>query len=105
MREHEIQSFSRSFRGDPDRIRIFDLLSGVPSASELGEADSTTLHEHCRSRLAGYKCPVKFFWLSSLPRTANGKLLRRELASRSNEARNQMGHGPKKSSVAARTAT
>ena len=43
MREHEIQCFSRSFRCDPDRIRIFDLLSGVPSRRELGEADVVLL--------------------------------------------------------------
>ena len=39
MREHEIQCFSRSLRCDPDRIRIFDLLGGVPSQRELGEVD------------------------------------------------------------------
>ena len=43
MREHEIQCFSRSFRCDPDRIRIFDLLSGVPSKRELDEADAVLL--------------------------------------------------------------
>ena len=43
MREHEIQCFSRSFRCDEDRIRVFDLLSGVPSARELGEADVVLL--------------------------------------------------------------
>ncbi len=43
MREHEIQCFSRSFRCDPDRIRIFDLLSGVPSHGELDEADVVLL--------------------------------------------------------------
>ena len=43
MREHEIQSFSRSLRCAPDRIRIFDLLSGVPSPHELGEADVVLL--------------------------------------------------------------
>jgi GMP synthase (glutamine-hydrolysing) len=43
MREHEIQSFARSFRCDPDRIRVFDLLSGVPSQRELGEADIVLL--------------------------------------------------------------
>ena len=43
MREHEIQCFSRSFRCDPDRIYVFDLLSGVPSQRELGEADVVLL--------------------------------------------------------------
>ncbi len=43
MREHEIQCFSRSLRCDPDRIRIFDLLGGVPSHRELGEADVVLL--------------------------------------------------------------
>ena len=43
MREHEIQCFSRSFRCDPDRIRIFDLLGGAPSQGELGEADVVLL--------------------------------------------------------------
>jgi acyl-CoA synthetase (AMP-forming)/AMP-acid ligase II len=55
-------------------------------ANQLGEADALSLHEHCRSKLAGYKCPVKFVWLPSLPRTANGKLLRRKLGSRSDQA-------------------
>ena len=39
MREHEIQCFSRSLRCDRDQIRVFDLLSGVPTEPELGEAD------------------------------------------------------------------
>ena len=56
-------------------------------ANELGKVDSSVLHEHCRSRLAGYKCPVKFVWLSSLPRTATGKLLRRKLTGRGDETR------------------
>lgn len=51
-----------------------------------GEATSEVLHEHCRARLAHYKCPVKFVWRSELPRTANGKLIRRKLGGRSDEA-------------------
>lgn len=43
MRKHEIQCFSRSFRCDEDRIRVFDLLSGVPSQRELTEADAVLL--------------------------------------------------------------
>ena len=43
MREHEVQCFSRSLRCDRDQIRVFDLLSGVPSEPELGEADVVLL--------------------------------------------------------------
>ena len=43
MREHEIECFSRSFRCDRDRIRVFDLLGGVPSERELANADVVLL--------------------------------------------------------------
>lgn len=39
------------------------------------------LHAWCRSRLPPFKCPRCFYLLDSLPRTATGKLLRRELSS------------------------
>jgi acyl-CoA synthetase (AMP-forming)/AMP-acid ligase II len=34
---------------------------------------------HCRSRLAGYKCPRSVEFVESLPRNATGKVLKREL--------------------------
>ena len=43
MREHEIQCFARSFRCSVDQIRIFDLLSGVPSDHTLDEVDVVLL--------------------------------------------------------------
>ena len=49
----------------------------VPVGDDL--PDAASLREHCRARLAGYKCPVKFIQVVSLPRTASGKLLRRKL--------------------------
>ena len=40
---------------------------------------TTELLAFCRSRLAGYKCPRSVVFVSTLPRLANGKLLRREI--------------------------
>jgi O-succinylbenzoic acid--CoA ligase len=37
------------------------------------------LRAHCRTRLAAYKVPKAVEFTSALPRTASGKLLRREL--------------------------
>jgi o-succinylbenzoate---CoA ligase len=48
------------WRGDPNRARL-DLL------------------DHCRQHLPGYKIPDRFLVLSELPRSASGKLLRRDL--------------------------
>ncbi len=46
------------------------------------EADEASLLAHCRDRLAGYKLPRRLFFLDELPRTASGKLQRRELRTR-----------------------
>ena len=43
MREHEIECFSRSFHCDRDRIRVFDLLGGVPPQRALDDADVVLL--------------------------------------------------------------
>jgi O-succinylbenzoic acid--CoA ligase len=50
----------------------------VPSRDGV---DETALRAWCRQRLAGYKIPAAFVAVSSLPRTASGKLLRRSLGS------------------------
>jgi O-succinylbenzoic acid--CoA ligase len=44
------------------------------------EADADTLARFCRERLAGYKVPVAYRRVASLPRTAAGKLRRHALA-------------------------
>jgi acyl-coenzyme A synthetase/AMP-(fatty) acid ligase len=48
----------------------------VPTGPAPAEAD---LAAHCAARLARYKCPRSFRAVPSLPRGANGKLLRRRL--------------------------
>ncbi|WP_432985473.1 AMP-binding protein [Dactylosporangium sp. CA-233914] len=37
------------------------------------------LHDYCRSRLTGFKCPKVFHFADEMPRSAAGKLLKREL--------------------------
>jgi long-chain acyl-CoA synthetase len=43
------------------------------------ELDEDALIDHCRSRLARYKCPTKVLFVAALPLGATGKVLRREL--------------------------
>lgn len=39
-----------------------------------GDVDGPALIAHCRTRLAGYKCPKRVDFVDELPRTATGKL-------------------------------
>lgn len=41
--------------------------------------ESAELIDYCRERLAHYKCPTSVTFMADLPRTASGKILRREL--------------------------
>ena len=41
--------------------------------------DEDSVIDHCRARLARYKCPTKVLFVSQLPTGATGKVLRREL--------------------------
>jgi len=47
--------------------------------AEGAEATEDELRAHCSSSLAGFKVPKRVDFVSSLPRTASGKLLRGEL--------------------------
>jgi acyl-coenzyme A synthetase/AMP-(fatty) acid ligase len=44
------------------------------------ELDAAPLLAYAHEKLATYKCPREIIFTDVLPRTANGKILRRELA-------------------------
>jgi acyl-coenzyme A synthetase/AMP-(fatty) acid ligase len=48
--------------------------------SDPDEAVASTLLDHARAHLAGYKCPREVVFVDWLPRTTTGKLVRRDLA-------------------------
>jgi acyl-CoA synthetase (AMP-forming)/AMP-acid ligase II len=48
----------------------------LKAGAQAGEME---LIEHCRTRLAHYKCPRSVEFLASLPRTGTGKVLKRDL--------------------------
>jgi fatty-acyl-CoA synthase len=43
------------------------------------DASADEIRSHCAENLAGYKVPKRVEFVAELPRTASGKLLRREL--------------------------
>jgi acyl-CoA synthetase (AMP-forming)/AMP-acid ligase II len=51
----------------------------VAAAVVLKGATAQEIRAHCRSHLAGFKCPKTIFPVSAIPRNAAGKTLRREL--------------------------
>jgi acyl-CoA synthetase (AMP-forming)/AMP-acid ligase II len=54
---------------------------GVAAAVVLkGAATEKDLIAHCRSALSDFKCPTKIYIIDSIPRTATGKIQRRNVA-------------------------
>jgi len=64
--------------GRPDE-RWQEAVTGVVVLREGSDPDPDGLREHCAAELAGFKVPKRFEFVDALPRTASGKLLRREL--------------------------
>jgi acyl-CoA synthetase (AMP-forming)/AMP-acid ligase II len=63
--------------GIPDRVYGEDVAAAVVLK---GEATEKELIAHCRSSLSDFKCPKKIYIMDSIPRTATGKIQRRNVA-------------------------
>ncbi len=60
-----------------DVLAIVEPIPVEPDSKDSGRASLTSeLVDHCRQRLAGYKCPTVVEVVDSLPRTDSGKLLK-----------------------------
>ncbi|MFF3613962.1 class I adenylate-forming enzyme family protein [Streptomyces sp. NPDC002580] len=79
VREAAVVGIPDGYRGETVKAYI----SLRPGASE----DPDALAAYCKERLAAYKYPRRVEILPELPKTASGKILRRELRSRTEDSR------------------
>jgi acyl-CoA synthetase (AMP-forming)/AMP-acid ligase II len=63
--------------GIPDRVYGEDVAAAVVLKSDATEKE---LIAHCRSSLSDFKCPKKIYIMDAIPRTATGKIQRRNVA-------------------------
>jgi acyl-CoA synthetase (AMP-forming)/AMP-acid ligase II len=63
--------------GVPDRVYGEEVAAAVVLRSEATEAELIT---HCRASLADFKCPKVIYIVEAIPRTATGKIQRRNVA-------------------------
>jgi o-succinylbenzoate---CoA ligase len=56
-----------------------EAITAVVVVRDGARADAEGLRRHCAAELAGFKVPKRFEFVAALPRTASGKLLRKEL--------------------------
>jgi o-succinylbenzoate---CoA ligase len=76
MRHPEVAEAAVVGRADPDWQEAVTAVVVIQDGSDVS-ADE--LRSHCSSQLAGFKVPKRVEFVSELPRTASGKVLRREL--------------------------
>jgi acyl-CoA synthetase (AMP-forming)/AMP-acid ligase II len=63
--------------GVPDRVYGEAVAAAVVLKEDATEKE---LIAHCRASLADFKCPAKIYLMESIPRTATGKIQRRNVA-------------------------
>ena len=63
--------------GIPDRVYGEEVAAAVVLSDSATEAE---LSVHCRSSLAEFKCPKTIYIVEAIPRTATGKIQRRNVA-------------------------
>ncbi|MDX6723551.1 MAG: long-chain acyl-CoA synthetase, partial [Solirubrobacteraceae bacterium] len=68
--------------GVPDAYRG-ETVKAFVSLKDGASADEAELIAFCRERMAAYKYPRAIAFVDELPKTATGKILRRELRNRS----------------------
>jgi o-succinylbenzoate---CoA ligase len=56
-----------------------EAVTAVVVVRDGADADAERLRRHCAGELASFKVPKRFEFVNALPRTASGKLIRREL--------------------------
>lgn len=71
--------------GVPDRVYGEEVAAAVALRSEATEAE---LIAHCRASLADFKCPKVIYIVEAIPRTATGKIQRRNVAAEIAKTRN-----------------
>src|SRR5712692_3108304 len=71
--------------GIPDRVYGEGVAAAVVLRSDVAEKE---LIAHCRSSLSDFKCPTTIYIVESIPRTATGKIQRRNVAVEISKTRN-----------------
>jgi acyl-CoA synthetase (AMP-forming)/AMP-acid ligase II len=56
-----------------------EAVTAVVVLQDAAEVEASELRSHCAAELAGYKVPKRFEFVSELPRTGSGKVMRRAL--------------------------
>lgn len=74
VREAAVVGVADVYRGETVKAYV--------SLRQSADADVEELRQYCKDRLAAYKYPREVEILAELPKTASGKILRRELRSR-----------------------
>jgi acyl-CoA synthetase (AMP-forming)/AMP-acid ligase II len=77
LREHpDVADVAAVGRADPEWQ---EAVVAVVVPRDGSSPDAEELRRHCSERLAAFKVPKRFEFATELPRTASGKLLRRQL--------------------------
>jgi O-succinylbenzoic acid--CoA ligase len=76
LRHPSVEDAAAVGRADPEWQ---EAVAAVVVLRDGARASEEELRSHCASQLAGFKVPKRFEFVPELPRTASGKLLRREL--------------------------